>query len=232
MLNDKAREIFAFIVRFCAEQGFGPSMREIETAFGFNSTNSVRLYLNKLKAAGYIAFEARTARSIRPLRPLDGAGEARGDAMGGALARPRRAFASRVADAPARGIPLLGSVAAGLPIEAQEDVEDHLALGGLFPSSDDLFALRVKGQSMRDRGILDGDVVVVRPQEHAREGDAVVALLGGDATVKTFRRSGEGIDLVPENPEFDVLHVGPHDDFRVLGVVVGLVRPAVGMRRT
>jgi repressor LexA len=83
---------------------------------------------------------------------------------------------------------------------------------------------------MRDRGILDGDLVIVRPQEHAREGDAVVALVGDDATVKTFRRNGDGIDLVPENPDFDVLHVGPHDDFRVLGVVTGLVRAPAGTR--
>ena len=222
MLNDKAREIFQFIVGFCDEHGFAPSMREIETAFGFRSTNSVRLYLGKLRDAGYITFEGRTARSIRVLsRPP----EMRADA-------PHRSFgASRVADAPSRGIPLVGRVAAGTPVHAVENIEDYLSMGGLFPASDDLFALRVHGQSMRDRGILDGDVVVVRQQEHAREGDAVVALVGDDATVKTFRRSGDGVDLVPENPEFNVLHVGPHDDFRVLGVVVGLVRPAVGTRR-
>ena len=219
-LNDKSREILQFIIRYGEEHGFAPSMREIETAFGFRSTNSVRLHLNKLRDAGRISFEGRTARSICVLR---GPGEASPAA--------RRGLASRVADASSRGIPLVGRVAAGLPLKAEENIEDYLSMGGLFPGGDDLFALRVHGQSMRDRGILDGDVVVVRQQEHAREGDAVVALVGEDATVKTFRRSGDGVDLVPENPEFNVLHVGPDDDFRVIGVVVGLVRPSAGTRR-
>jgi repressor LexA len=142
------------------------------------------------------------------------------------------AGASRVAEGRARaGIPLVGRIAAGLPLLAEENVDSHLALDDLFPGGD-LFALRVQGESMRDRGILDGDLVVVRQQEYARDGDAVVALVGDDATLKTYRRSGdEGVDLVPENPEFNVLHVGPHDDFRVVGVVVGLVRSPSGKGR-
>ena len=101
----------------------------------------------------------------------------------------------------------------------------------MFPAREDLLALRVDGQSMRDRGIHDGDVVVVRKQEHARDGDAVVALVGGDATVKTYRRVGDVVELVPENPDFTTLRLGPDDDLRLLGVVVGLVRPLGGARR-
>jgi len=216
MMNDKARAIFEFIVRFQEEHGFSPTIREIETQFQFRSTNSVRLYLDKLVRHGYIERPTGKARSIRVLRQL-------GD--GARFGAPAVAGASRVAEGgrPGPGIPLVGRIAAGPLLLAEENVEGHLALDDLFPGSD-LFALRVKGQSMRDRGILDGDLVVVRKQEYARDGDAVVALVGDDATLKTCRRSGEGVDLVPENPEFSVVHVGPHEDFRVVGVVVGLVR--------
>jgi repressor LexA len=84
---------------------------------------------------------------------------------------------------------------------------------------------------MRDKGILDGDVVIVRQQDHARDGDTVVALLGDDATVKTYRRTPEGVDLVPGNPEYHVRHVTGSEDFRILGVVMGLVRPPAGTRQ-
>jgi repressor LexA len=128
------------------------------------------------------------------------------------------------------GIPIWGSVSAGTLMGAGEEVEGHLTMDEMFPASDDLFALRVRGLSMKDRGILDGDLVVVRKQEHARDGDAIVALVGGDATVKTYRRTADAVELVPENPDFQVLRVGPDDDFRVAGVVVGLVRP-MGLQR-
>jgi repressor LexA len=212
MVNDKTRAIFNFIVRYGQEHGSAPTIREIGEAFDITSTNGVRHHLGVLERAGYISLEGRKARGIR------------------ALVAATDLSPLRVADAPARGIPLVGSVAAGKPLLAEENIESHLALDDLFPGAGDLFALRVHGHSMRDRGILDGDLVIVRPQEHAREGDAVVALVGDDATVKTFRRNGDGIDLVPENPDFDVLHVGPHDDFRVLGVVTGLVRAPAGTR--
>jgi repressor LexA len=120
----------------------------------------------------------------------------------------------------------VGRVAAGLPSAAVEEwAEGELTLEEMFPARDDLFALRVQGQSMKDRGIHHGDLVVVRRQDHARDGDAVVALIGEDATVKTYRRREDTVELVPENPDFQTRVVGPDDDFRLLGVVVGLVRP-------
>ena len=95
-----------------------------------------------------------------------------------------------------------------------------------------MFALRVKGESMRDCGILDGDIVIVRSQQHARDGDRVVALIGDDATVKTYRSVEGGAELVPENPDFEVRRVGPEDDFRIAGIVTGLIRPPGARRAT
>lgn len=224
MLTDKARAILDFVVRYGEDNGSSPTIREVGDAFDIRSTNGVRHHLSVLKKQGYIDLLPRRARGIQVLRTSSGMIEE-------GRSRGRMRHASRVADAPSRGIPIVGHVAAGTPITAEENLEGHLSLDDLFPGAGDLFALRVRGQSMRDRGILDGDLVIVRQQEHAREGDAVVALVGDDATVKTFRKSGDGVDLVPANPDFDVLHVGPHDDFRVLGVVTGLVRSSSGSGR-
>jgi len=220
MLNDKALAIHEFIVRITEEMGYPPTIREIGEEFQILSTNGVRYYLRALEKAGYIALNKdRKSRSIVSLRS---AARLRRNAPA------RGGFTGAVADA---GIPIIGRVAAGVPIEAVENIDGHLTLDEMFPARDDLFALRVDGQSMRDRGIHDGDVVVVRKQEHARDGDAVVALVGGDATVKTYRRAGDVVELVPENPDFKTLRVGPDDDLRLVGVVVGLVRPMGGPRR-
>ena len=226
MATDK-RAVFRFITDYAKHHGSPPTIREIGEEFGIKSTNGVRHHLAVLEREGYIELVPRRSRGIRILVE---SGESGGDdtmrAVGGMGHR-----ALRVADrAPARGIPLVGRIAAGLPLLAEENVDGHLALEDMFPGRD-LFALRVKGQSMKDRGILDGDIVVVRPQDRARNGDAVVALLGDDATLKTYRPTADGYDLVPENPDFEVRHVGPQDDFRLVGVVVGVLRsPALSSR--
>lgn len=219
MLNDKAREIYRLIVDF-VEDNHSPTIRELGEAASISSTNGVRYYLERLEAAGYIKRDKRRSRGITLVEAHRLPGGASVTAM------PRR-----TALEPARGIPIYGRVAAGLPLVAEENLEGHVALEEMFPAHDDLFALRVAGESMKNRGILDGDFVVVRRQE-AREGDAVVALVGEDATVKTYRKTAENVvELVPENPDFMTLRVGPEDDFKVLGVVVGLVRP-MGSRRS
>jgi repressor LexA len=224
MLNDKARAIYDYLVRYAEERGFPPTIREVGEEFGINSTNGVRHHLTQLERAGYIRRDKRISRGLELLKPRSGAGVL------------RTVGAATVADAAAgaeRGIPIMGRVAAGRPFQVDDsEIEGHLTLDEMFPAREGVFALRIKGESMKERGILDGDLVVVRSQDHAREGDAVVALVGDDATVKTYRRTEEGVDLVPENADFQTLHVGPHDDFRVLGVVVGLVRPMGVLRRT
>lgn len=234
MLNDKARAVYKFIVRYSKEHGYPPTIREVGTEFGFKSTNGTRYYLNQLEQAGYV--KERIKGKSRAIVPVDGMvmdGFA-GDDVAYVSERPstlRRGLGGGMLRRTEEGIPILGRVAAGSPLLAEENVEGHLALDDLFPTSGDLFALRVHGLSMRDRGILDGDVVVVRKQEHARDGDDVVAVLGEDATVKTFRRTENAIELVPANPDFKTLRVIEGDDFRVVGVVVGLVRPMGSNRR-
>ena len=226
MLTDKARAVYEFIVRYTHEQGYPPTIREVGKAFDFSSTNGTRHYLNMLEQAGYLKKRLKgKSRAIVPM--FDGAAN-NADAVGDHASRFAR---SRVPALPAStGIPILGRVAAGQPLLAEENLDGQLTLDDMFPAGDDLFALRVHGLSMRDRGILDGDLVVVRKQEHARDGDAVVAVLGEDATVKTFRRTADAVELVPENPDFQTMRVTEGDDFRIVGVVVGLVRP-MGLQR-
>jgi repressor LexA len=218
MLNDRAREIYRLIAEFVADHGYTPTIREIGDLASISSTNGVRYHLSLLETAGWIQRDKKRSRGIVLLQTTD--------AM-----RARSAASAHRAEI-ASGIPILGRVAAGQPIAAQEDVEGHVTLDEMFPARDDLFALRVKGQSMKDRGILNGDVVVVRRQEYAREGDPVVALVGDDATVKTYRRTADAIELVPENPDFQTLRFEREDEVRIVGVVVGLVRPMGIQRRT
>ena len=221
MATDK-RQVFAYIWDHSKEHGSAPTIREIGDAFGIRSTNGVRHHLRALEDAGYIRLLPRKSRGIQVLAaPGETEEEIRNHARAGA--RPTRVHDRRAAGT----IPLVGRIAAGAPLLAEDNIEDRLELGGVFPG-DDLFALRVTGHSMKDRGILDGDLVVLRQQQHARNGDVVAALLGDDATLKTFRTTAEGYDLVPANPDFEVRHVGPDDEFRVVGVVVGLLRTPLG----
>ncbi len=220
-LNEKTVAVYEFIDRFIEERGFPPTIRDVCEGMQFSSTNGARYHLDLLERGGFLRRNRKISRAMELLRsPRD------------SRLRPTsmERVRSVVADRPALGIPILGQVAAGTPLLAEENVEGHLSLEDVFPAREDMFALRVKGESMRDAGILDGDIVIVRKQEHARDGDRVVALIGDDATVKTYRSVEGGAELVPENPDFDVRRVGPEDDFRIAGIVTGLVRPP-GARR-
>jgi repressor LexA len=199
-LNERAREILAFMDRFRESNGFPPTIREIGAQFGIRSTNGVRYYLNLLEQEGHIARTRKVSRAI-------------------VLAKPARR---------ATGIPIVGRVAAGQPILAEENVEGSLSTDELFGarggSTDELFALKVRGDSMIDAGILDGDYVVVRSRERASSGEMVVALIGDEATVKFYRPAGDHAELVPANPNYQPIRVGHGDDFRIAGVVTGVLR--------
>jgi len=195
MLNERAREIHSFIQRYRREKGSAPTIREIGQQFEISSTNGVRYYLNLLEKAGYISRTGGISRGIRPST-----------------------------EALPVGIPILGRVAAGQPILAEENWNGTLELNQVFGESENLFALQVRGDSMIDAGILQGDHVIVQKQENARPGDIVVALIDDDATVKYYRPHRDRIELVAANPKYAPIVVGEHSGFRVLGIVRGVIR--------
>lgn len=195
MLNERAKEIHAFIQRFRKERGSAPTIREIGEHFRISSTNGVRYYLNLLEKAGYIRRNRKISRGIGPA----------------AAARPM-------------GIPVLGRVAAGQPILAEENVSGSLDVADMFGQTEELFALRVRGDSMVDAGILEGDYVIVRKQETARAGEIIVALIEDEATVKRYQPKRSHVELVAENPRYQPIVVDRGSSFRVLGTVRGVVR--------
>jgi repressor LexA len=198
MLNDRAREILSFIQRFAREKGFPPTIREIGGAFGISSTNGVRYYLNMLEKSGHLTRRSRISRGTGPVGPAAGP--------------PRMAF------------PILGRVAAGQPILAEESFEGTLEPAEMFGDVHGMFALRVRGDSMIDVGILDGDYVLVRSQERANAGEIIVALVEDEATVKHYQPRRGSIELVAANAKYPPIVVKAESGFRILGVVRGVVR--------
>jgi repressor LexA len=196
MLNERARQILTYVRRFTREKGFPPTIREIGKAFGISSTNGVRYHLSILEKAGYLKRSGKISRGIESL------GQA----------------------PPASGIPILGRVAAGQPILAEESLEGRLDPGEMFGDPAGLFALRVRGDSMIDAGILENDYVVVRQQERASAGEIIVALIEDEATVKYYRPGRDCIELVAANPNYPPIVVQPDRGFRILGAVRGVVR--------
>jgi len=195
MLNERAREIHSFIQRYRREKGSAPTIREIGQQFEISSTNGVRYYLNLLEKAGYIRRTGGISRGIGPST-----------------------------DTLPAGIPILGRVAAGQPILAEENWNGSLELADMFGQTENLFALQVRGDSMIDAGILQGDHVIVQKQENARPGDIVVALIDDEATVKYYRPHKDRIELVAANQKYAPIVVGEHSGFRILGIVRGVIR--------
>jgi len=209
MLTARQSEIYDFIVQYVDEHGYPPTVREIGEAVGLASPSTVHAHLANLERAGMIRRDPTKPRALE------------------LVGRERVASQHGLADiSGVRVLPLVGQIAAGGPLLAEQNVEDHLAVPELLSSGGEEFLLRVRGDSMIEAGILDGDYVVVRRQQTARDGDIVVALAGTDetadeATVKRYYREDGRIRLQPENAALEPLypeHVG------VLGKVVGLFR--------
>jgi len=205
--TDRQRQILAYL-RARLEQGEGaPTLAEIAQSFGFRQPRAARKHLEALAAHGLIDLLPGLARGIRLPRRMPGpAGRKRGHA-----------------DETWR-VPQLGRVAAGAPIGADVGVERELTLdAGLFRSRPD-YLLRVIGNSMRDDGILDGDLIAVRRVVEAQHGDTVVARLDGELTVKRLERRDDRVRLLPRNAAFAPIDPSLHDDFAIEGLFVGLVR--------
>lgn len=203
-LTEKQKKVLSFIEQFAAEQGYPPSVREIGAAVGLASTATVHGYLERLEKKGYLDRAALKTRAMRVVNP-----------------NKEELPSDVTADGKYMEIPIVGHVAAGSPILAQEHVEGFLPLSFDFAKNRDLFVLRVKGESMINVGIFDGDLIIVSRQSDAKNGDIVVALLEDEATVKTFYQEYDHIRLQPENDTMEPILV---KEAIILGKVVGLFR--------
>lgn len=203
-LTPRQREILNVIEQNMQERGYPPSVREIGEAVGLNSPSTVHNHLATLQRLGYLYRDPTKPRAL----------EVRFDTNSG-IAMERR---------PSRHVPLIGDVAAGTDVLAQQNVEDLIPLPTDFTGDGDLFMLRVRGESMIGVGIMDGDFVVARQQATANNGDIIVAGIPGDeATVKTYRQSGNKVTLIPSNPAFENM-VYTSDEVTVYGKVVTVMR--------
>lgn len=195
-LNVQEKRVFDYLKEQIREKGYPPSVREICAALGFKSTSSAHQYIARLAEKGYIDKGDLKTRAIKI-----------------------------VGDEPTISIPVVGKVAAGEPILAQENIEDYFSIGESFFSQSDLkndtFVLKVQGESMINAGINNGDYIIVTKQDTARNGQIVVAMIDGDATVKTFYKEKDYVRLQPENDTMEPIIV---KDVQIVGKVVGLFR--------
>ena len=203
-LTARQQQILEIIDQHISDRGYPPSVREIGKAIGLTSPSSVQNHLNRLNELGYLRRDPVKPRAL----------EVRYDPNSGASGDRR----------PFRHVPLVGDVAAGTDVLAEENVEEILPVPADFCGDGDLFMLRVRGESMIEAGILDGDFIVARAQQVAEKGDIVVAGIPGDeATVKTYQRKGGVITLVPSNARLSPM-VFPADEVEVFGRVVTVMR--------
>jgi repressor LexA len=200
-LTKRQKEIFDFIRKYAAKTGYPPTVREIGKAVGLHSSSTVHAHLANLEKLGLLRRDPSKPRAIELLQ-------------GGV---------DKVVSVvkPNNGIPLVGSVAAGAPILAEENVEEYLEVPDVIGGLDGDYILQIRGESMKNAGILEADYVVIRPADDATDGEIVVALIGEEATVKRYFREPDHIRLQPENEEMDPIIT---TEARVLGKVVGVFR--------
>jgi repressor LexA len=203
-LTKRQQEIFDFIHKYSAKYGYPPTVRDIGKAVGLASSSTVHAHLANLEKIGLLRRDPSKPRAIELLDR----------AMGSAVDSVRSIVRSE-------GLPLVGSVAAGQPVLAEENIEEYISVPEVAGGGDGEYLLRIRGDSMKNAGILEGDIVVVRPQDTAREGEIVVALLGEEATVKRFFHEADHIRLQPENETMEPIR---SKEVKVLGRVVGLLR--------
>jgi repressor LexA len=196
-LTKRQQEIFEFIKRYSSQHGYPPTVRDIGKAIGLTSSSTVHTHLANLEKIGLLRRDPSKPRALELL--VDQAKKAVGPS----------------------GLPVVGRVAAGSPVLAEENIEDYVEVPQLAGGDSGEYVLRVSGDSMRDAGILDGDHVVVRKQETARNGEIVVALVGEEATVKRYFKEPDHIRLQPENDAHEPIRTR---DAQILGRVVGVCR--------
>jgi repressor LexA len=196
-LTKRQQEIFEFIKRYSSQHGYPPTVRDIGKAIGLTSSSTVHTHLANLEKIGLLRRDPSKPRALELL--VDQAKKAVGPS----------------------GLPVVGRVAAGAPVLAEQNIEEYVEVPSLAGGDSGEYVLRVSGDSMRDAGILDGDHVVVRKQETARNGEIVVALVGEEATVKRYFKERDHIRLQPENDAHEPIRTR---DVEILGRVVGVCR--------
>jgi len=211
-LTPRQQQIYDLIRQTIQRTGFPPTRAEIAAEFGFSSPNAAEEHLRALARKGVIELTPGASRGIR-LR-------AAGDAAQHQFSLPSMGLMQLT-------LPLVGRVAAGSPILAAEHIDRQYQVDPSLFSAQPDFLLKVRGMSMRDAGILDGDLLAVQRAAEATNGKIVVARLGDDVTVKRFQRKGRHVELIAENPDFEPIHVDlDRDEFHLEGLAVGLIRPA------
>jgi repressor LexA len=206
-LTKRQQEIFDFIKRYSNDFGYPPTVRDIGKAVGLASSSTVHAHLANLEKLGLLRRDPSKPRAIEMLDRARGGVEQAVENVK-SLVKPD-------------GLPIVGHVAAGSPILAEENIEEYVPVPPLAGGDSGEYILRIRGESMKNAGMLEGDYVVVRPQEDATDGEIVVALVGEEATVKRFFRESDHVRLQPENETMEPIR---SKDVRVLGRVVGLFR--------
>jgi repressor LexA len=197
-LTKRQKEIFDYIRKYAAKTGYPPTVREIGKAVGLHSSSTVHAHLSNLEKIGLLRRDPSKPRAIELL-----------------FDKAKKTIR------PESGLPLVGQVAAGAPILAEENVEEYIEIPDVIGGEDGDYILQVRGESMKEAGIIGGDYVVVRPADDASDGEIVVALIGEEATVKRIFREDDHIRLQPENDEMEPILT---TEARVLGKVVGVFR--------
>ncbi len=197
-LTERQKQVYEYIKSQISNHGSPPTIREIGKFMKINSTNGVRLHLKALIKKGYLKKHKYIARGLELTQTIS---------------------------TDIQKLPLVGSVPAGMPIDAIENIEGEFAFDKSFLPKGDSFTLQVSGNSMKNAGILDKDIILVQKQNIARKGEIIVAIIGDEATVKRYFPEGSQILLRPENEEFDDIIVNKNSpDFKIAGKVVGLIR--------
>ncbi len=209
-LTKRQQEIFEFIKRYSAQNGYPPTVRDIGKAVGLASSSTVHAHLANLEKLGVLRRDPSKPRAIELF-----------DRVGKDVGTVVESAVQSVKGMVRQGIPLVGQVAAGSPVLAEENVEDYIQVPSIAGGDEGEYVLRVRGDSMKDAGILPGDYVVVRKQDTADDGEIVVALVGEEATVKRFFRESDHIRLQPENDAMEPIR---SKEVQVLGRVVGVFR--------
>ncbi len=205
-MTQRQEDILKFIYDFINTNGFPPSYREIGTHFGISSTFGVKRHLDALIKKGYINIDSKTNRSI-------------------SLTEKSLAKFNTIKESNSVEIPILGRVAAGYPVLSEQNIDGTLFIdSGLIKRGKNYFGLKVRGDSMIEDGIFEGDTVIVKSQNIANDNDIVIAMVDSDTTVKRYKKNNSNIELIPSNKDYNPIIVSTKDDFSILGKVVGVYR--------